>query len=269
MGPYAYLALIGLGQAIALGIVTLRRGWPLNPFGDLRVLLFAGSLLAVLAAYYQALRWGPVGPVAAIHLSTPVLLVAWEAMQRRRVIDKQSTIAVVLLIGGAATAGLGKTNGSGPHPELALLLALLSAVLMAVHTWQLANWGPTVNIRAAVVPKALLQTVVFAPLAIAAPPPDIGYALLVIAGLGVLVTAPATLMQWSALAALPATIGASVTLTEALFAAAWATIAFGRSTTGLEAAATVLVVLGVTVEMRHPTHRVRSFPRSSAPAQSG
>ena len=84
MGPYAYLALIGAGQALALGIVGRRRRWPLNPFGDRRILWFSASLLLTLAAYFQALRWGPVGPVAAIHLSTPLLLLGWEVAHRRR-----------------------------------------------------------------------------------------------------------------------------------------------------------------------------------------
>lgn len=258
MGPFAYLVLVGGAQALVLGVVGRRRGWPLNPFGGVRLFFFSGSLLLVLASYYQALRWGPVGPVAAIHLSTPVLLVLWEAKQRRRRLDWRSLLAMALLAGGAAIAGLTRTGDGGDHPQLAVLLAIFSAVMMAVHTWQLSNWGGEINIRAAVMPKALLQVALFAPFAVSQPPPSLGYALTVFLLLGVAVTVPATLLHWSALSALPASVGASVALSEALFAGAWAAVAFGRPLTGLEVVATLLIVGGVLIEMRHPVHKLEA-----------
>ena len=269
MGPYAYLALIGAGQALALGVVGRHRRWPLNPFGDRRLLWFSASLLLTLAAYFQALRWGPVGPVAAIHLSTPLLLLGWEVAHGRRRLDVRSLLAVSCLLAGAALAGAARGGGSGDHPAAALALAAFSAVTMAIHTWQLANWGAQVQIRAVAVPKGILQAVVFAPLAAADPPADLGAALVALLVLGVLVTVPATLLSWTALSALPSTIGASLTLTEALFAALWAAIAFGQPATAVTALATLAIVLGVLIEVLHPAHSRAAETPEALTAQAG
>ena len=269
MGPYAYLALIGAGQALALGIVGRHRRWPLNPFGDRRILWFSASLLLTLAAYFQALRWGPVGPVAAIHLSTPLLLLGWEVAHRRRRADPRSVLAVACLLAGAALAGAARGGESGPHPTAALALAAFSAVTMAIHTWQLANWGAQVNIRAVTVPKGILQAAVFAPFAVADPPESLRAALVALLVLGVLVTVPATLLSWTALAALPATVGASLTLTEALFAALWAAVAFGQPVTVATALATLAIVLGVLIEVLHPAHAHAAETPEALTAQAG
>ena len=270
MGPYAYIALIGAGQALALGLVGRRRRWPLNPFGDRRILWFSASLLLTLAAYFQALRWGPVGPVAAIHLSTPLLLLGWEVAHGRRRLDLRSVAAVGFLLAGAALAGAARGgDDGGAHPTAALALAVLSAVTMSVHTWQLANWGAHVNIRAVAVPKGILQAAVFAPLAVADPPAGLGPALVALLVLGVVVTVPATLLSWTALSALPSTVGASLTLTEALFAALWAAVAFGQPATAVTAVATLAIVLGVLIEVLHPAHERAAETPEALTAQAG
>ncbi len=106
MGPYAYIALIGAGQALALGIVGRRRRWPLNPFGDARILLVRRVAAALtLGVLLPGAALGPVGPVAAIHLSTPLLLLGWEAVHGRRRLDPRSVAAVGFLLAGAALAG--------------------------------------------------------------------------------------------------------------------------------------------------------------------
>jgi drug/metabolite transporter (DMT)-like permease len=269
MGAFAYVALLGAGQALALGVVARRRRWPLNPFGDRRLVWFCASLLITLAAYFQALRWGPVGPVAAIHLSTPLLLLGWEALHGRRRLDARSLLAVACLLGGAALAGAARGGGSGEHPLAALGLAAFSAVTMAVHTWQLAHWGARVQIRAVALPKGILQAVVFAPLALADPPATPGAALVALLVLGALVTVPATLLSWTALAALPPTVGASVTLTEALFAGLWAAVAFGQPASALTALATLAIVLGVLIEVLHPAHARAAETPEALTAQAG
>lgn len=257
--PPGQLLLLLVGTAaVPLAFAGPRLDRPdLPPLGWRAVVLLGTINAFQIATYLAGLTLGPVGPVAALHLSVPVVYLVWELARGERRPDALSLAVLALAGAGAAIAGLSEGGGGGGSgPVIGLLLAALSAIALAIFLGLVAAWGRKRRVRGAAGGIHATGAILMLPtLAFGLPSAEeAGLAVL----LGALLWAPAVLLQWWAVARLPRVVFGTLLLFEAVFTALIAAIAFGEDLSPLVALAVLLIIGAAGIETRRRERLVAS-----------
>lgn len=244
--PVGLFAISSLIQAIVLlagvrmfGLSRVRPRWRM-------VGVIAALDAGVMVSYITALTWAPAGPVAAVHLTAPVLLLGWAVLRGERHAGTRELAIGLLLVGGVAATGLAVSGGGGRHPVAGILFAALSAVLYAMLLRVGSGLGE-IGVAYTSALKALVMAAICGPslLVFAMRPIDVG----VQVGL-LLVYIPASLLFWRAVTRTSATLIGSIGLLEALFCSLFAWLLFGSSLRPVHVVAVGLILGAVMLELR-------------------
>jgi drug/metabolite transporter (DMT)-like permease len=249
VGPLRFSFLIAAGATLPLLWLGRRidRDVPAR-MGPARIGALAALTITQASLYVGALIVGPVGPVAAIHLSVPVVYLVVQLVTRKRPLDVLTWLVLALIIAGIALAAQGETgDATGSDPLLGVLLALGSVIALAAYLWLVSVWGRSRRVReAAGWVQVTTLVVLFPSLGLGVPSPaDLG--LVIVAGAVLFV--PAVLTQWWALPRLAPTVFGIVILSEAVFTAGFAALIFGDALSPLVILAGVIIVLATGIEV--------------------
>jgi len=255
--PVGLLAISSLVQACillpAVRLLGLSHARPRLRMVALVALLDAG----VMVCYITALTWAPTGPVAAVHLTAPVLLLGWAVLRReRRAGAREAAIGALLLGGVSATALSVSSGGVGRHPVAGILFAAVSAVLYAALLRVGSNLGP-IGVAYTSGLKAAVMGAICAPslLVFALRPIDIG----VNTGLLALYI-PASLLFWRAITRTSATLIGSIGLLEAVFCGVFAWVLFGSALRPIHVVAVAMILGAVMLELRRSAPSAEPVP---------
>lgn len=248
--PVGLLAISSLIQAVVLlagvrvlGLSRVRPRWRM-------VGAIAAIDAGVMVSYITALTWAPAGPVAAVHLTAPVLLLGWAVLRGERHAGTRELAIGLLLLGGVAATGLAVSGGGGRHPVAGILFAALSAVLYAMLLRVGSGLGE-IGVAYTTGLKALVMAAICGPslLVFAMRPIDVGVQVSLL-----LVYIPASLLFWRAVTRTSATLIGSIGLLEALFCSLFAWLLFGSSLRPVHVVAVGLILGAVMLELRRPEH---------------
>jgi drug/metabolite transporter (DMT)-like permease len=261
--PPGQLLLFLVGTAaVPLAFAGPRLDRPDLPPLELKAVVLLGTINAFqIATYLAGLTLGPVGPVAALHLSVPVVYLVWELARGQRRPGPMSLGVLALSAAGAAIAGLSEGSGSGGSgPIIGLMLAALSAIALAIFLGLVAAWGRERRVRGSAAGIHVTGAALMLPtLALGAPTlSEVGLGV----AMGAVLWAPGVLLQWWAVARLPRVVFGTLLLFEAVFTAVIAAIAFGEELSPLVAVAVVLIIGAAGIETQR---RARSGPASLEP----
>lgn len=263
--PVGLLAISSLVQALVLFVAVralgLSRARPRLRTIGLVALLDAG----VMVSYITALTWAPAGPVAAVHLTAPVLLLGWAVLRRERHAGARELAIALLLLGGVSATALAVSGGGGRHPVAGILFAALSAVLYAMLLRVGSNLGD-IGVAYTTALKAALMAAICGPslLVFAMRPVDVGVQL----GL-LLVYIPASLLFWRAVTRTSATLIGSIGLLEAIFCSFFAWLLFASDLRAVHVVAVGLILGAVMLELRRtnaPAAEPLRLPERAEPA---
>jgi drug/metabolite transporter (DMT)-like permease len=249
--PLWLLAIYGLviGVPMLLWGVRVRRPWRTR-----WVLMLLAIDLVNIGGFFVALGIAPVGPVVALHLSSPVLLVLYELVVRRRPVTAWRIASLCLVVLGCTLAAWSAgTSGGGQLALLGLALALLSAVAVALTNvfavrlsaaqgnWQVVVGGASVLRGGACTALALVTGA-----SLAGDAPGI-LTVAVVAAVGVV-------LMWAVAAPrlAPRTLSV-IGLNEAVVATLVAVIAFEKPLGPAAALATVIILVAIAVEVLEPS----------------
>jgi drug/metabolite transporter (DMT)-like permease len=241
-----------LTQGITILLAAKFFGWPLKTIsiGKIAALsaLFGGSHLLFLIAAGLA----PIGPVVALHMSAPIVLLLWQVVRKERSLGGQEVTVLLLLMAGILLA-VPESGAYAENPPLGLALALVSVIPFAMAMHFITEWGRDQDLRAAAAWRSLLIVPFTMPLLFFA---DFSTNWIIwYAVLGVMV-APATMMVWWAASKLPVTVTTSVQLSEAWWAALTGVIFFHQSLALSSAISICLILTAAWIE----TRRHRELP---------
>lgn len=128
--PLWLLALYGIVVGVPITIWGLRVRRPVR--AEWVAGLFVLDVLNV-GGFFTALQLAPVGPVVALHLASPVVLLLYELVWLRRPATRWRIGSLVLVVSGCVLAAVAAgTAGGGPLALLGLALSLMSAVCVAL-----------------------------------------------------------------------------------------------------------------------------------------
>jgi drug/metabolite transporter (DMT)-like permease len=243
-----------------------------------------GSLLllglveaANVAFYYVALVTGPPGPVIAVHLTAPVLLVGYglvrgrERLSARRLVSLPVLVAALVALVSAQPPGesIGRSD-----TVMALLFSLASAACIGVFVTlasRLAAGGGSAAARGGL--QMLISSgMVAASMSVAvwlgdqsATAADVQQLALV----GLLLFTPAVWFYWLAMRTLRPTTATVIQLGEPLFGAAAAFALFDIGLSAVHAVAAALVLGSVLLEVGHRRRQGSPRRRPRRPAGLG
>ncbi len=216
-----------------------------------------GALEAVnLALYIGALQIGPLPVMVALHLTSPVVLIAADVARRRRPASCIAALEMALVVGAITLVAVAVPAGSSTGGVLAgSALALASAVALAVLISQVAHEAVGQDPDVAAGLQLLVAAILTAPLAITAAPAvgSVGWLLLV--GLGLL--GPGFGFYWRALRGLDAPLAGILGLNEAVVASIIGALTFSAAIGPATLGAAALVLAAVALELRGNTSRLR------------
>lgn len=250
---------VAAGAAVMLCLVAvLRRRRPAEALRTRPCLyLGLGALEAInLALYVGALRIGPLPVMVALHLTSPVILIAVDVARRRRPASRMVGVEIALVAGAVGLVAVAVPAGSSAGDVVAgSALALGSAVALAMLISQVAHAAEGQDPDVAAGLQLSVAAVLTAPLAIAAAPAAETVGWLVLVGVGLL--GPGFALYWRALRAVDAPLAGVLGLNEAVIASLVGALAFsvdiGLATLG----AATLVLAAVALELRGGDRRVR------------
>lgn len=251
--------IIAAGGASLLYGLALARGR--QPFRALlkrpAVYTRLGALEAVnLALYVGALRVGPLPMMVALHLTSPVLLIAGDVVRRRRAPTALVGLELAL-IGGAVTlvAVAVPEESSASHVLAGSALALGSAIALAVLVTQVSREAEGQDPDVAATLQLCFAAALTLPLAIAAAPTadSIGWLLLT----GIALLGPGFALYWRALRRVDAPVAGIIGLNEAVIASIVGGLVFSTDIGPATLGAATLIVSAVALELRGRDRRLR------------
>jgi drug/metabolite transporter (DMT)-like permease len=251
--------IVAAGGATLLSLVALARGR--NPLRALRrqPRLYAtlGALEAInLALYVGALRVGPLPVMVALHLTSPLFLIAVAIARRHRAPTALAGLELALVAGAIALVALAVPDRSTTGDVLfGSALALGSAAAVAALISQVARAAPGQDPDVAAGLQLLLATVLTLPLALAASPAAATVGWLLLAGAGLL--GPGFALYWRALGGLDAPVAGILGLNEAIVASLVGALAFGTQIRSPTLGAAALILATVALELRRGDGRLR------------
>jgi drug/metabolite transporter (DMT)-like permease len=244
--------IVAAGGAVLLCAVAAVRGRRALDAVRARPALYVrlGGLEAVnLALYTGALRLGPLPVIVALHLTSPVILIAADVARGRRPASAGLWCEFALIAGAIALVALAVPAGSSAgHVLWGSLLALASAAALALLISQVAEaaGGQDPDVAAAL--QLSIAAVLTAPLAVvAAPSAATARDLLLV---GVVLLGPGFALYWRALRGLDAPLAGILGLNEALVASVVGALAFDAEIGWATLGAAALVLAAVALELR-------------------
>lgn len=220
-------------------------------------LLVIGLLEALnLGLYAAALALGPVPVVVALHLTSPILLVALAVLRGRRRVDAVVVLQILLIVSGIVLLGMQPGEGAGSHPLLAGALAVGSAVAVAGLIAAVAKLAPAANPDVAAASQLTIAAVATAPLILAAAPTDQVDAAILLAA-GALFLGPGFAIYWRALRGASAATAGILGLNEAVAATIFSVSLFGDSVSLVSGLSGTLVLVAVALEVRRARNGTR------------
>jgi drug/metabolite transporter (DMT)-like permease len=247
--------LLASGGAVALALVVLAgparrqiRKITLTPCRTANLLLI-GLLEALnLGLYAAALALGPVPVVVALHLTSPVLLVALSVMRGHRRADGLVALQALLMVSGISLLGMQPADEPGSEPLLAGILAVGSAIAVAALIAAVARAAPTVNPDIAAAAQLTIAAAVTAPVMLVAAPPNQRDAIFLLVA-GALFLGPGFAIYWRALRGLSVTTAGILGLNEAVAATIISYTFFAEEISMASVLSGVLVLTAVVLEL--------------------
>lgn len=248
--------LLAAGGAVTLVIVVLagparnqlRRMASISRYSG--GLLVIGLLEAVnLGLYAAALALGPVPVVVALHLISPVLLVALAVIRGQRRLDSMVMLQVLLVVSGVVLFGMQPAEQPGSKPLVAGVLAIGSAVAVAALIAAVAKLAPATNSDIAAAVQLTVATAVTAPLILVAAPPD-GIDTVVLLGAGAIFLGPGFAIYWRSLRDMNAATAGMLGLNEAVAATVFSAAVLGEKPSLTVGLSGVLVLAAIVLEVR-------------------
>jgi drug/metabolite transporter (DMT)-like permease len=251
--------IIAAGGAALLWLVALTRGR--NPLRVLRrhPRLYAtlGALEAInLALYVGALRAGPLPVMVALHLTSPLFLIALAIARRRRAPTAVAGLEFALVAAAIALVALAVPDRSTAGDVLfgsALALGSAAAVAALISQVARAATGQQPDVAAGL--QLFLAAALTLPLALAASPTAATVGWLLLAGIGLL--GPGFALYWRALRGLDAPVAGILGLNEAIAASLVGALAFATQIRPQTLGAAVLILTAVALELRRSDGRLR------------
>jgi drug/metabolite transporter (DMT)-like permease len=281
-GVIAGIGAGGLAAAAIVELVTAACLLTLARRGEIRLTLrLVGARRLVLLAVVEALNVGlyclalVTGPVIAVHLSAPVLLVGWGLLRGRDRWSLWRLASLPTLAAGLVALALARPAGGHIDPSdtvVALLLSLGSAACIGVFVTLAARAAGGGGSAAA---RGGLQMLISGCLVAAVAPagmwfgdrPSTAGDMLWLALVGLGLFAPAVHVYWLAMRRLQPLTATTIQLGEPFFGAATAAL-FGVGLSPAHAVAGLLVLGSVLLEVGHrhrdttPTGLLRRLERS-------
>jgi drug/metabolite transporter (DMT)-like permease len=244
--------IVAAGAGAWLCTVALLRGRrPLKAL-QARPSLYArlGALDAVnLALFVAALSVGPLPVVVALHLTSPVLLIAADVVRRRRRHSLLVGLELTLIVGAVALVAIAVPAGSTAGDVLAgSALALGSAVAVAVLTNQISSVAGDQDPDVAGGLQLSLVALLALPLVVAMPPDRGALARLLIVGM--LLLGPGVSLFWRAMKRVSAPLAGVLGLNEAVVASLIGALVFDAEIGVATVAAAALILTAVVLELR-------------------
>lgn len=263
VGPLRFSLLVAAGATLpllAFGNVA-ERASSLPHMSKREILALAVLNIAQASLFVGALLLGPVGPVTAIHLGVPVVYLLAQLATRSRRFDRATILILVLMVLGAALATRAEPGDTGSEPLLGVLLAAASVLALAGYLWLISTWGRERNILGGAGLVQLTTLVLLIPSLVIGIPSlaDIG----IVLAAGVILVAPAIIVQWYALPRLAPVVFGLVLLSEAVFAAGFAAYFFDEPISPLIVVAAVIIVAATAIEI---SRRGTALPEGLRPA---
>lgn len=258
----AVVSLLLLGHGVVLVLVSLftrpERSLPWKI-----VLGFAVLNLAQLVLYFYSLRWAPVGIAAALHLTSPILLMLGDIFRKKRSFGQGEILSLACIFIGIAAATLlpGATEG-GSYPLAGMLAALASAVGVACMFSLIAYNSEKLSIDYAQGIGQLLGGVILLPFLLLSPPPAEEASQIV--ATGALLYAPGAVFVWFALARISTSGVGAIALLEAVTAVIAAAIIFNTPFLAQQAVAIIFILSAAWIEIRRdPKHAIGALPEAA------
>ncbi len=246
------------GATVLCVVAVLRRREPVEAL-RMRPGLYTrlGALEAVnLALYVGALRVGPLPVMVALHLTSPVMLIAADVARRRRPASPLVGCEIALIASAIMLVAVAVPEGSSPGNVVAgSALALGSAVALAALISQVAREAEGQDPDVAAGLQLSVAAVLTAPLAIAAAPAGETVGWLLLVGVGLL--GPGFALYWRALRGLGAPLAGILGLNEAVVASLLGAIAFKAKLELATVGAAGLILAAVALELGGGDRRVR------------
>ena len=263
VGPLRFSFLIAAGATLpllAFGNVA-ERASSLPHMSKREILALAVLNIAQASLFVGALLVGPVGPVTAIHLCVPIVYLLAQLATRSRHFDRATIAVLVLIVGGVVLAAQADPGDRGSAPLLGVLLAVASVVALASYLWLISTWGRERNILEGAGLVQLTSFVLLIPSMLIGIPSlrDIW----IVLAAGVILIAPAIIMQWYALPKLAPVLFGLVILSEAVFAGGFAAFFFDEPLPPAVVLAGVIIVIATAIEI---SKRGSALPDGLRPA---
>lgn len=222
-------------------------------------LLLVGFLEALnLGLYAIALALGPVTVVVALHLTSPVLLVAWLVVTRRKKFSPAILVQVVMIATALCLLAFQPVDGPLERPLLAGILALGSAVAVSILIYSVVRLAPEAHPDVYSAGQLGLAALATSPLVFSGATTPSFNEILVLTGAGALFLGPGFAIYWRALRGIEAATAGIIGLNEAVVATLISVAIFNDRVTTETGVASVLVLVAVIVEaLSRRTNRSR------------
>jgi drug/metabolite transporter (DMT)-like permease len=249
--PLWLVAVYGLvvGTPMLAWGLRLRRPWSAR-----WVVALFGLDTVTVGGFFIGLGLAPVGPVVALHLASPVLILLYEAATRQAPLTRRRVGTLALIVAGCSLAAYSAgVSGGGPMALLGLGLSLLSAVSVAatnVFAVRLArrqaNWQMVVGLGSLVRGCACVVLALTGGVAVGGDAPQIIAAAALAAG--------GVVLMWAVAA--PRIVARTISiigLNEAVVATFVAVVVFAKPLSFSAGLATVVILAAIAFEVLEPT----------------
>ena len=187
--------------------------------------------------------------MVALHLTSPVILIAAVVVRRRHAAMVLAGLEVALVVGAVALVAIAVPDSSTAGDVLlGSALALGSAAALALLISQVAREASAQDPDVAASLQLCFAAALTLPLALAASPTDgtVGSLLLI----GVALLGPGFALYWRALRGLDAPVAGILGLNEAVVASLFGALAFGTQVGPATLGAALLILAAVALELR-------------------
>lgn len=201
-----------------------------------------------LGLYAGSLHLGPLPAMVGLHLTSPILMVMWATLTRRRALTPALLVELALVIAAVIFVALGPSQHHSTTSVVAGAgLALGSAVALAVLISKVASTATSFDPDVAATLQLSVAAILTLPLVLTDPPTGTRLWRLVLAGAFLL--APGFALYWRALQGIGAQAAGILGLNEAVVASLLGVIVFESHFALVTLAAAGLILAAVLIEL--------------------
>lgn len=201
-----------------------------------------------LGLYAGALHLGPLPAMVGLHLTSPILMVIWATLTRRRALTLTLLVEFALLVAAVILVAVGPSQHHSTMSVFAgTVLALGSAVALAILISRVASTAVAFDPDVAAALQLTIAAILTLPLVLTDPPTEtrlwrLGFA-------GALLLAPGFALYWRALRQLGAQAAGILGLNEAVVASLFGVVVFESHFAFVTLVAAGLVLAAVAIEL--------------------